>query len=164
MLYRYALLATVLGVRPDTLNDIFDALNIKPFLSAAKALELVELWNKISDAGFSFPQLRYVLKGTEDPLLPPVAPSLRAKLQAATALYTGLNDITTQHPGIPNEDATTSAAVLTNAQLLYKPDVANQIVGFLDGTLIFPTRTTPIKAPTGLTLAIPKADESIALG
>ena len=66
-------------------------------------------------------------------------------------LYTGLNDIETQHPDLASAGAVTSATVLQNAQLIFAPDVAAQIVGFLEGKLIFQT-----DAPTGLTISIPK--------
>ncbi|KAH6962302.1 hypothetical protein BKA56DRAFT_622857 [Ilyonectria sp. MPI-CAGE-AT-0026] len=157
LLYRYVTLGRILGVQPDSLDTLFDILQIKPFTTAANALELVKLWNKISDAGFTFPQLRYVLAGTEDPLLAPVGPPLRAMLQAATTLYTGLNDIDTQHPNITSQDAATSTSVLANCQLLFSPDVAAQIAGFLDGTYVLQT-----KGPDGLTLTIPKDDSNLA--
>jgi hypothetical protein len=66
-------------------------------------------------------------------------------------LYTGLNDIETQRPAITIAAAATSTVILQNVQLLYAPDVAAQIVGFLEGKIIFQT-----SAPSGLVITIPK--------
>jgi hypothetical protein len=124
LMYRYVLLGRVLGVKPELLNDVFETFGIKPFGSAGATLELVDLWNRMSDAGFTFPQLRYVFTERDD-ILQPVGPSPRTMLQVAWTLYTGLNDIDKQHPGITSESAVTSAAVLTKVQLLYTPDMTS---------------------------------------
>ncbi|KAI9771436.1 MAG: hypothetical protein M1840_002056 [Geoglossum simile] len=148
-IYRYRLLAKILGVKPAKLDHAFDTLNLKPFESAQKALEFITLWNKISDAGFSFQQLDFVLTTNDDDLRP-VGPSQRTLLQATVTLYNGLNDIDAQHPDIGDVSQATSSAVLTNVQLLFSTDVGAKILAFLEGKLPF---TTP--APQGLILTIP---------
>ncbi|KAH0559053.1 hypothetical protein GP486_004352 [Trichoglossum hirsutum] len=157
-MYRYVLLSRVLGIKPVLLPNVFTTLQINAFDSAERALELIQLWNKITDAGFGFPQINYVLTGHEADPLHPVGPSPRSRslLQATMTLYTGLNDIDTSHPLIDTVGAATSAAVLANAQLIYTPDVASQIQGFLDGTLMIQTN-----APAGLTIAIPKEETTL---
>ena len=152
-LYRYVLLGRVFSIKPARLPTIFTTLDLNPFVSAETALELVELWTKISDAGFDFPNLYYVFKSAEKPEidpLHPVGPSPRTLLEATMTLYTGLNDIEAQHPDIDPATTPTSAVVLQNAQLIFAPEVAARIVGFLEGKLIFETL-----APAGLVIAVP---------
>lgn len=157
LLYRYVLLSRILGTKPENLKGVFLTLSINPFDSAAAAVDLVELWNIISDAGFTFPQLQYVFTGFDD-ALQPVGLSQRAILQTAMTLYTGLIDIDTQHRDITSQDAATSSALLANLSLLYSPDVAAQIAGFLEGTWSISTR-----APTGLTIVFPKEETVLAV-
>ena len=150
-IYKYVLLGRIFGIKPKIVSMVFTALNLNAFTSVQTALDLILLWNKITDAGFQFPQLNYVLTGTETDILHQVAPSPRSLLQATMTLYTGLNDIQSQHPAISEIKAATSAVVLQNAQLLYASDVAAQIVAFLEGKIIFQT-----SAPSKLTITIPK--------
>lgn len=147
--YRYALLAKVLGLKPAKLDHAFDALGIKPYASAQQALVFIKLWNKISDAGFSFQQLDYVLTTTDDNLHP-VGPSPRGLLQATMSIYTGLNDIDAKNQSITDVSQATSGAVISNVQLLFNSDITTQIVAFLEGKYVFTTN-----APSGLVITTP---------
>jgi Tc toxin complex TcA C-terminal TcB-binding domain/Neuraminidase-like domain len=156
MIYRHILLARSLGVKPVLLPTIFQALDINAFTTAQAALDLMKLWNKLTSSGFTFNQIYYVLTGNEAEPLRPVGPSDRTILQSTMSLYTGLNDIDTQHPDITNPDNATSIFVLQNSQLIYDPTVATQIAGFLDGTLSF-----QVEAPSSLTIVVPSDKKTL---
>lgn len=85
----------VLGLKPEALKRAFAVLEVKPFVSPAKALEFVEVWDSVSEAGFTSQQLAYVLKDWDDEPQP-VRPTRWSMLQAALTIYTGLLDIDTQ--------------------------------------------------------------------
>lgn len=172
-IYRYVLMGRILGIQPAVLPIVFDTLGFQDnpggaFVSADSTLELIELWNTITDSGFTFSQLRYIFKNAELNVLNPIGPTETNILRATMAIYTGLADIDNQHPDIgagvgpgPEGEAqtlakATSAAVLQNAQLIFDPDVSSQIGSFLDGTRVVSTT-----APSGLVIVIPKEDTAL---
>ncbi|KAH6696519.1 hypothetical protein BKA61DRAFT_531231, partial [Leptodontidium sp. MPI-SDFR-AT-0119] len=168
-LYRVVLMARVLGVAPTMIPLILKTLQINDaFESASKTLALVELWNKMSDAGFNLAQLTYLFSDTEANPLRPIGPTQRVLLQTTMSIYTKLGDIEVQHPDINagaagDADAAakalakaTSAVVLEKLQLLFDSKLSTKTLEFLEGSHVFQTNTSP-----GLVIVVPK-DSSLA--
>ncbi len=151
-LYRHSLLAKILHVKVADLPEVI-ALFGDPFKNAYQALTLLETWGKMEDAGFTFRQLDYIIRGHDD-LLRPLAPSKKKILQIAKMLYDGLTGIQTDQPDIPEDkkDEATDDLVRAKAGLLFEPGVVEQIIGLLDGTTVYTTN-----APSNLTITIPDA-------
>jgi hypothetical protein len=155
--YRYSLLAKILHVKVTELPDAIDLFG-NPFRSAWNALDLLEIWGKMEDAGFTFRQLNYIIKDRDDKLRP-LTPSKRSILQITKILYDGLNAIDRDHQDIlddKKEDATADLA-RTKASLLFEPAVVEKILGLLEGTTVYATN-----APLNLTIAIPDAQKTLA--
>ena len=147
-IYRYSLLASILTIKPidlPTVSSTFDS----PWTSAQATLDLVNLWNRVSTAGFSLKQLAYVTENIDNPQSP-VGPSQTTILKTTKTLYDGLNDIDIQNQDVTDIAAATADAVTSKAQLFFGTTVAAQIESFLDGNMVFSTN-----APKGLTFKIP---------
>ncbi|NUN67052.1 hypothetical protein HCU40_20415 (plasmid) [Pseudanabaena biceps] len=155
--YRYSLLAKILHVK---ITELPDAINLfgNPFRSAWNALDLLEIWGKMEDAGFTFRQLNYIIKDRDDKLRP-LTPSKRTILQITKTLYDGLNGIDRDHKDIPDDkkDDATADLVRTKAGLVFEPAVVEKILGLLEGTTVYATN-----APLNLTIAIPDAQKTLA--
>jgi len=157
VLYRYSQLAKILHIRVVDLPDVI-ALFGNPFKSAWNALSLLETWGKMEDAGFTFRQLNYIIRGQDDKLRP-LAPAKRTILQITKTLYDGLNGIDRDHKDIPEDkkDEATAELVRTKIGLLFEPAVVEQIIGLLEGTTVYTTN-----APLNLTITIPEAQKTLA--
>lgn len=157
LLYRFSLLAKTLQVRIAELFDIM-ALFGDPFKNADQTLTLLETWGKMEDAGFTFRQLNYIIRGQDDAFRP-LAPTKKSILQTTKTLYDGLSKIDQDHPDIQDdrkEEATTEL-VRTKASLLFEQSVVERIIGLLDGTTVYTTN-----APVGLTINIPESQKTLA--
>lgn len=150
-LYRYRLLSKVLGLRiPDFLTIL--PLFGDPFKDADTTLRFLKRWGKMEDAGFDHRQLNYLITGYDDPKKP-LAPTQKAVLQLAKALYDGLNAIEENHKGLPVEEELTTEWLRSKAILLFDLPVADKIVQLLEGTAVFATN-----APKNLQTAVDKID------
>ena len=150
IVYRYSLLATVLSVRPIDLATVM-ATFPSPWSSAQATLGLVNLWNTMTAAGFSFQQLAYVTKNL-DSKTNPLGPSQTTILRTTKTLYDGLNQIDANNLDVADINAANDTLVATNAQILLGATQAAQVVMFLDGTRTFTTNT-----PSGLSINVPAA-------
>ena len=148
IIYRHALLAQVLQVQATALQNIVGVFG-DPFTTATTALCVLQDWNNMGTAGFSFAQMNYLLKNMDDPLKP-VGPSPRTILKISKTICDGLNSIVTANPDVASQDAATDDAVTAAATQLFDASLSQQIVAFLDGTTAYTT-----KAPANLTLQIP---------
>jgi hypothetical protein len=151
-LYRYSLLAKTLHVKAAELPDVAELFG-EPFTSAHDTLALFENWGKMEDAGFSFRQLNYLVRGQEDPLRP-LAPSKRTILQTTKTLYDGLSAIDTEHRDLTDDEREQATAELVRAKagLLFEQADVERILGLLEGTTVFITN-----APANLSVTIPEA-------
>lgn len=157
VLYRFSLLAKTLQVRIAELFDVM-ALFGDPFKNADQTLTLLETWGKMEDAGFTFRQLNYIIRGQDDAFRP-LAPTKKTILQTTKTLYDGLSKIDQDHPDTQEdkkEEATTEL-VRTKASLLFEQSVVERIIGLLDGTTVYTTN-----APVGLTINIPESQKALA--
>jgi Tc toxin complex TcA C-terminal TcB-binding domain/Neuraminidase-like domain/Salmonella virulence plasmid 28.1kDa A protein len=152
-LYRHSLLAKILHVYLADLPKIFGLLG-DPFLSPDHALNLLESWGEMEDAGFDFRQLSFLIENPNDPN-DPVAPTLRTILQVSKTLYDGLNAIDRDHPNITkeNEDDATADLIRAEAGLLYEASVVEQIINLLEGTSVYTT-----SAPLDLVITLLDTD------
>ena len=146
--YRYALLAQSLAIKPALLIETIQLLG-DPFKDADATLEFVDIYQKMGAAGFTIQQLTYVISGTDDPIRP-LGPSLPTILKTAKTLFDGLNSIDTAHPDLPDSIVIDTTVVTTNASLLFDQSTAAEIDSFLGGTIVF-----VLNAPAGLGITIP---------
>jgi peptidoglycan hydrolase-like protein with peptidoglycan-binding domain len=155
--YRYSLLAKILHVKVTELPHVIDLFG-NPFRSAWNALDLLETWGKMEDAGFSFRQLNYIIKDHDDKLRP-LTPSKRTILQTTKTLYDGLNAIDCDHKDIPEtgKDQATADLIRAKASLLFDPTIVEQVISLLEGTTVYATN-----APLNLTITIPEAQKTLA--
>ncbi|MBV8883138.1 MAG: hypothetical protein JO235_03955 [Chroococcidiopsidaceae cyanobacterium CP_BM_RX_35] len=154
LLYRHSLLAKTLHVRVSDLPEVI-ALFGDPFQSAVQTLTLLENWGKMEDAGFTFRQLDYIIRNYDDSLKP-LAPSLKKILQLTKTLYDGLNAIDQNNPDITRQDDATADLIRSKAGLLFDQSVVEQIVGFLEGSMVY-----TMSAPANQTIVIPPSDQSL---
>ena len=158
MIYRYRLLAKVLGLKIPAFVSILPLFG-ELFKDADTTLEFIERWEKMEDAGFDYRQLNYVIKDFDDPKKP-LSPTERTILQLAKTLYDGLNAIDETHKDLTADPAATEAEqqieietqattefVRSKAALLFAPSVVEQIISILEGTSVFITN-----APKNFTL------------
>ena len=150
ILYRHALLAKLLHVPVSYLPEVIGLFG-DPFLSPSSALSLLTDWGNMEDAGFTFAQLNYVVRGHDDSRRP-IAPSPKTILVLAKTLYDGLNAIDQANPDLTadQKDQATDDSIRSKAGLIFDAGTVEQIIGVLDGTTVYTTN-----APTGLTITIP---------
>jgi hypothetical protein len=155
-LYRHSLLAKTLNVKVVALSEAI-ALFGDPFKGAHQTLSLLETWGNMEDAGFTFPQLNYLIRNHDDALRP-LAPTKRTILQITKTLYDGLNAIDRDHPDVKeNKEEATTELVRVKAGLLFESSVVEQIIGLLEGTTVYATN-----APLNLTINIPESQNTLA--
>ncbi len=176
VLYRHSLLAKILHIKISELEDAIKLFN-SPLANAWSTLSLLEIWEKMENAGFTFRQLNYIIQDKDDQLRP-IGPSNQAILQITKVLYDGLNAIERDHKDIdlpkekkekeettaaqkeeiPDEkkQEATSELVRTKAGLFFESSVVEKIMGLLEGTTVYSTN-----APLNLTITIPESQKSL---
>ncbi len=156
-LYRHVLFSSILGVRPNVLLDVLDLFS-KPYDRPSVTLDLVLLWERISNASFTIKQLRYIILNADDPLRP-IAPNKFKVLRAAKTIVDGLISIDTSNADLTESelDVVTSAQVRAKALLIFDPAVVEDILGLIEGTKVFTTN-----APPGLVVDATKAPPKLA--
>jgi hypothetical protein len=150
VLYRYSLLAKILHIPVLNVTEVIVLLG-DPFRSAQHTLALLQDWGNMEDAGFTFSQLNYLIRGQDDPRKP-LAPARKTILQISKTLYDGLNAIDHDHPDVSAEKRDEANADLVRAKsgLLFESSVVEQIVGLFEGTTVYTTN-----APADSTIQIP---------
>lgn len=156
-LYRHVLFSSILGVRPNVLLDVLD-LFPKPYDSPSVTLDLVLLWERISNASFTVKQLRYIILNADDPLRP-IAPNKFQVLRVAKTIVDGLIAIDNSNADLTESelDVVTSEQVRAKALLVFDPAVVEDILGLIEGAKVFTTN-----APPGLVVDATKAPMKLA--
>lgn len=168
MLYRYRLMAKVLGLRIPDLIAVLPVFG-QVFKDAAATLVFLDQWTIIEDAGFNYRQLNYVISNTDDPLKP-LAPGLMAVLKLGKTIYDGINAINDTYrdlqpdPSIADPEMqqltleawATSELIRSDAALIYTQPLIDAIMGILEGSTIYTTN-----APKSLDVTIPE-DKSLS--
>ncbi|KAH7378543.1 hypothetical protein BKA64DRAFT_244791 [Cadophora sp. MPI-SDFR-AT-0126] len=147
--YRHSIFAKMLGLKPKYLGQFFKIFST-PWASAEKALEILNLWTKITDAGFEIQQLAYIFNNDDSDPMRPIGPTDLFVSQLAATIYTNLKDIESQHQNLASEDDATTALVTAKAQLIFSQSTVADIVGFLEGSRLYSTN-----APTIANIKIP---------
>jgi hypothetical protein len=147
-IYRYALLAQSLAIKPALLIEAIQLLG-DPFKDADATLDFVNIYQKSSAAGFSIQQLTYVISGTDDPIKP-VGLSFPTILKTAKLLFDRLNAINTAHPDLLAGTIIDTTLVTTNTSLVFDQSTAAEIDTFLAGTMTYNLNT-----PAGLGITVP---------
>jgi Tc toxin complex TcA C-terminal TcB-binding domain/Neuraminidase-like domain/Salmonella virulence plasmid 28.1kDa A protein len=144
--YRRVVFAKLLGIR---VADLAKALKFlgDPFAKPTAALAALARWERIRDAGFTLPQMLFLLNHDPDS---PLIPTARTVLQLGKTLYDGLTAITLAHPDILSQDQATPELAQAKVGLLFEPTIAAGVLALLDGTTVYTTN-----APPGLTIEIP---------
>jgi Tc toxin complex TcA C-terminal TcB-binding domain/ABC toxin N-terminal region/Neuraminidase-like domain/Putative peptidoglycan binding domain len=151
-LYRHSLLARVLHVKVADLPEIITLFgDSDPFKSPDQALDLLDIWGKMGDAGFAFRQLNYLIRDHDD-LLHPLAPPKKKTLQVTRTLYNGLNAIDHDHPDVEAEEQAKAEFIRAQAGLLFNQEVIERLIGLLEGTTVYKTN-----ASLSQTIVIPDA-------
>ena len=160
-LYRYRLLAKAIGLRIPAFTTILPLFG-PVFQDAQTTWEFMERWDKMTEAGFTYQQLNYLIRDVDD-AKKPFTPTQKTVLQLAKTLFDGLNAIDEAHQDISADPAITDAAqqqiniqektttevIRAKASLLFDSAVVEKIVGLLEGTLPFITN-----APKNLVFAL----------
>jgi hypothetical protein len=165
LLYRYRLLAKLLGLRIPAFVSVLPLFG-DIFADAHTTLKFMKRWGKMEDAGFSYQQLNYIIKSVDNEKKP-FAPTQKEILQLSKALYDGLNAIDEAHKDLvaglaTSDDVTlkkiniqeqaTSAFIRTKASLLFETSIVEKVIGLLEGTNPFTTN-----APKNMDFILPDA-------
>jgi len=151
LLYRYRLLAKLLGLRIPAFVGIL-RLYGDVFKDADASLQCLERWAKMEDAGFSHQQLNYIINDKDDEKRP-FTPTQKQVLQLSKALYDGLNAIDEAHKDLQADalisdsalqtiniqEQATSALVRTKTGLVFETGIVEKIIGLLEGTNVLTT-------------------------
>lgn len=137
ILYRHSLLMRVLHVKSDQLKEIV-ALFANPFISADATNDFIDLWGKMEDAGFTFQQLNYIIRGKDDEKNP-LSANKKTILQLAKTLCDGLNAIDTANPDLKDDEEATTELVRAKTSLLFEQTVVEETIALLEGTTIYST-------------------------
>jgi hypothetical protein len=148
-IYRHNIFAKMLGLQPKYLEHFFAIFSV-PWTSAEKALELLNLWNKVTDAGFDINQLYFIFKNEEVDPLRPIGPTELVTSRLAAAIYSNLKEIESQHQNINSADDATGALITAKAQLVFSQSIVSDILAFLEGARVYSTN-----APTIANVVIP---------
>jgi len=164
LLYRYRLLAKLLGLRIPAFVSVLPLFG-DIFADAHTTFEFMKRWGKMEDAGFSYQQLNYIIKNIDN-VKKPFAPTQKEILQLSKTLYDGLNAIDEAHKDLVADPTITDAAlkktniqeqatsilVRTKASLLFETGIVEKIVGLLEGTNALTTN-----APKNMDFILPEA-------
>jgi hypothetical protein len=176
-LYRYFLLMRVLFVKGYEMKEIV-ALFGDPMQSAKDSNRFLKVWGRMEDAGFTYRQLNYIIRGKDDDNKP-LTPKKKTILQLAKTLYDGLNKIDTDNPDLDKIDdetihlltqsnppltqnetdsllqsKATEDLIRSKLSLLFDQNTVTGIIALLQGTTVYSTN-----APVNL---VSSADEFTA--
>ncbi|PIE70711.1 MAG: hypothetical protein CSA22_06040 [Deltaproteobacteria bacterium] len=162
LLYRYRLLARVLGLRIPAFISILPLFG-DIFKSAEATRTFLKRWAKMEDAGFTYQQLNFIIRDVDDDKRP-FSPDDKTVLLLSKQIYDGLNAIDSEHADLAADpDITDPAAQLfniqqkataelvrTKASLLFDSPLVDQLLAYLQGTAVYTTN-----APKDLDFTIP---------
>jgi hypothetical protein len=133
LICRYGLIAKVLGVGIPDMGQVLAGGFPDPFNNPSDCLDLLETWNKMTDEGFSWAELRYVADDIPSPI-DPLAPSMTTVLQTAKTLHDGLLQIQQDHQVPKSTDTVTDDMVQAQAALIFDDAIVTEILQLLNGT------------------------------
>ncbi|KAH8910494.1 hypothetical protein BR93DRAFT_988939, partial [Coniochaeta sp. PMI_546] len=141
-LFRWAKLAGILRIRIPLLADILVVFGYI-FENAAVTFKFLDTWTQISDAGFTFEQVNYVLRD-QDNISRPLAPTQTTTLKLTKTLLDNLLAIDVQHPDVSAKDIEDGIIALpellsTKLALFFAPELAAKIAQFINGQYEFTT-------------------------
>jgi hypothetical protein len=141
-LYRYSLLAKVLGARIDDMLEAMDLLKpvAEPFTDARSTVKFFEVYQKIEDSGMKPELLHYIVNNVENPRKPH-APHDKTIYNFAKSLRDALLKIETEHADIPDTTEVTDELIRTKTSLFFSAEVEEKIIGLLDGTTVYADNT-----------------------
>ncbi|MFD4368970.1 neuraminidase-like domain-containing protein [Rhodococcus sp. NPDC058521] len=159
-IYRFAVLARALKLRPTELCTLVDLFGATPFsnwdidqgqwvdIAPSETLAFAELADQVKHTGFKTNVLEYILRGTSPADARLVLDPEKARA-TAWAVHQAFAAIDQSHPDVPAAPVTVE--VLTAKLLLtFQPDIVARFTQILDGTAQFETITEE-----NLTVTIP---------
>ena len=186
VIYRHVLLATFLSISIPILLEVVKTFQ-DPFVSPEDTYKSLTLWNEMTNSGFTFYQLGYILQDMNDPQMT-LKPTMQAVLTISNTLYNGLIMINSAHPDIPppspmgtspstaspakptkgsapSDIQTTSAAdptldnalVTSELALLFDATTVSSVVALLDGTTVY-TATATLRTPITIPSSLSKVE------
>jgi hypothetical protein len=147
-IYRYVILGRILRTKVVSLPDIISLFG-DPFNNAEQTLAFVKTWQKMSNTGFTFAQMNYLIANKNDPLRP-IDPSMATILATAKTIFDGLNDIATQNPDPTDPSLITADTVRSEVSQVFDANTTTSISGLVEGTAVYTTN-----APSGLHIVVP---------
>ncbi len=142
VLYRHAMLARFLGVRPPDLEAVASVFG-PLFDSPQKTWDFLELWKRMDDAGLSFASFRYMVKGIDDAFRPSGITKI-GMLRFKKAIYDALTRIDAEHVDLgsaPDPSSYSTGVVRTKAALLLEQSLVDGILGLIEGTTVYSANT-----------------------
>jgi hypothetical protein len=144
VLFRYGLLARYLKLPVKRLLDIKYMFG-NPFQNSSTTYDFVTLCEDIQAARFKPEQLNYMVANAVEP---GIMPAPKSMLVMASSLHDGLREIETRFA----EQANVTPELLQQQLLLvFKEEMVNKIMDFLNGAAVFTVSVTP-----GLTILFPE--------
>lgn len=130
--YRYGLIAKMLGVDVTEIGQVLAGGFPDPFESPDSCLKVIIAWEEMERVGFTWPELRYVASDIPSDL-DPLAPSTRTVLQTAKTLHDGAVEILKLHTVPGNSENVTVDMVRAKAALVFDEAVVSDILKLLAG-------------------------------
>ncbi|RZI93426.1 MAG: hypothetical protein EOO67_06675, partial [Microbacterium sp.] len=161
-IYRYAVLARALKLRPTELCKLVDLFGTTPFsnwdidqgqwvdIAPSETLVFAELADQVKHTGFKANVLEYILRGTSPADARLVLDQEKARATAG-AIHQAFAAIEQSHPDVPAAPVTVEA-LTAKLMLTFQPDIVARFTQILDGTAQFETTTE-----ANLTVTIPAA-------
>ncbi|KAK3937415.1 hypothetical protein QBC46DRAFT_319727 [Diplogelasinospora grovesii] len=161
MIYRYGLIAKILGVGVPDMGQILTGGFPDPFQTPSDCLDLLQTWNKMTEVGWSWPDLRYVADDIPSDL-DPLAPSTTTVLQTAKTLHDGIIAIQEEHTVPKDSDPVTADMVQAKVALIFDEKVVTEILQLLNGKSVYLTSAPTVPNPVALNQQLAVASNSKA--
>ena len=153
-IYRYRLLAKVLGVKIPKLLEVEELFG-DLFHTAHNTHNFIEDWEKLENSGLEFRQLNYIISDKDDKDKQ-LQPDKKDLLFVAKTLYDGLNNIHTEHHDI-SDDEIDIELIRLKSSLLFDPETTERIIQLLQGTTTYTTN-----APKNLVISVEEFNSKLS--
>jgi len=132
-IYRHVMLARILGVAVTELGQVLAGGFSDPFSSPSNCLGLLQTWTEMSNAGFTWQELRYLAARDMSTLGPLVPDAKLIILQTAKTLHDGFDTIRQDHRAVKDGDEVPIDLVKAKAGLIFEEGVVMDILQLLNG-------------------------------
>ncbi len=137
-IYRYQLLARFIGLKTSELIQAVEIIG-DPFSDAEGTIRFLSIWEKVEDSDLNLQDLLYILNDVED-TNNPVSLSIVEQLNISLNIFEGIKEIDENHGAIDSDNFTIDL-LRTKLELSYDPIIVDQMIRYVEGTLIYETNT-----------------------